>query len=516
MAMNIAELQAENERLRRDIALLSSANTIILRWLPTGAVTYINEYGQRFFGYTAEELLGRHVMLLVPDVESTGRDLSELADDIARHPQNYTSFVNENVCKDGSRVWVNWTNQTVTDRHGVLREILAIGTDVTGLKATEKRLKESEDKFSKAFYRSPIFMFVSTVEDGTFVEVNNAYCTLTGYSREQLIGNSSLRLGIIPAEERERIVSTMEREGRLDNITTAVRTKDGNARDTIFSADIVELQGKRCFLVSGMDITERKQVEDSLRESEHRLKLLSENLEDMVIQRTEQVHALSTALTLAEQRERKQFSHVLHDDLQQKILGARLLFKQHLRNHQAAGQTEFVDDAMRGVVVLDKAVQTAKALAIELNPPVLSTEGLDRALCWLANHMRKNYGLEVDLCLSGPVQNVRNETQLMLTQMARELLNNVKKHAGVSQCLLEASYDDRLVRISVSDTGRGFDPDEKLEQPANDSHLGLLSIRERLRLFGGNLAVQSAPGQGTRVTISLPHEYSQPRERQAT
>jgi signal transduction histidine kinase len=255
-----------------------------------------------------------------------------------------------------------------------------------------------------------------------------------------------------------------------------------------------------------MDITAAKQAELALRENEHRLRILNENLESLVVQRTEQVRALSTALTLAEQRERKQFSQILHEDIQQKLYGARMLFKQHLRDHRQTQGVEPLDDVAEGIAVLEKVLRTTKALSIELNPPVLGSEGLDAALRWLAAHMRTTYGFTVELRMHGPVDGIRRQPQIMLTQMVRELLNNVRQHAGISEAIAHVRCENKYIRITVIDEGHGFNPHETLAGEAENTRLGLVSIRERLRLFGGDLMVRSAPGQGARVTLSLPRQ----------
>lgn len=439
-------------------------------------------------------------------VDFDKRDLRRKAEERLRHAAH-----------DVSKMTVPEIQELVHDLqvHQVELEMM-----VEELRSSRADVARAHGQYRELYEDAPVG-YLTLDADETIVRANATAGAMLQRSVEQLQGKRLSSLAV--SEDRDScylyVRKVMQGKAPQTADIRFQRLDDGQIIHVRLSA--MRAAGGRAtprgeWRVGMMDITRAKQAELALRENEHRLKILNENLESLVVLRTEQVRALSTALTLAEQRERKRFSHVLHDDLQQKILGARLLFKQHLRDLRAVARTEMHDDVMRGIAVLDKAVRTARSLAVELNPPVLSTEGLDRALCWLASHMRKNYGLDVELRLSGPVQDVRNETQLMLTQMARELLNNVNSHAGVTECLLEASYADNQVRIGVADTGRGFDPREKLEQTADESHLGLFSIRERLRLFGGNLAIESAPGQGTRVTIHLPYGHPQPREPKTT
>ncbi|MCE5242121.1 MAG: GAF domain-containing protein [Syntrophobacteraceae bacterium] len=122
------ELQ-ESERRYRE--LVQNANSAIIRWKHDGTITFFNEYAEAFFGYGAEEVLGKNVSILVPPQESTGTDLSGLVRDIVDNPARYSNYANENVRKDGSRAWMAWTNRPIFDENGQLQEILAIGCDIT-------------------------------------------------------------------------------------------------------------------------------------------------------------------------------------------------------------------------------------------------------------------------------------------------------------------------------------------------------------------------------------------------
>jgi PAS domain S-box-containing protein len=126
------------EQYRR---LVESANTIIIRFDKTGALTYINEYALDFFGYTREEMIGRNVSMIVPDSERSGRDLSGLINGILTEPEKYVQSENQNLLKNGDMVWISWSNRSVLDESGDLVEILSIGYDITRRKKAEEALK---------------------------------------------------------------------------------------------------------------------------------------------------------------------------------------------------------------------------------------------------------------------------------------------------------------------------------------------------------------------------------------
>jgi PAS domain S-box-containing protein len=122
--------------------LVQSANSIVLRWDLDGRVTFINKFGEEFFGYPQEEILGRTVLeTIVPEAESTGRDLYLMIEGIVKDPDKYASNENENVKKNGERVWVNWSNRTIFNKEEQASEILSIGMDVTSRKTAELELE---------------------------------------------------------------------------------------------------------------------------------------------------------------------------------------------------------------------------------------------------------------------------------------------------------------------------------------------------------------------------------------
>lgn len=124
--------------------LVENANSIILRWSQDGLITYFNEFAQKFFGFTEEEIIGKHVMdTIVPKSESTGRDLRPLMEDICANPKSHESNINENITKNGDRVWVAWTNKVLTDDDGNIIGALSIGADITKQYQLEEELRHA-------------------------------------------------------------------------------------------------------------------------------------------------------------------------------------------------------------------------------------------------------------------------------------------------------------------------------------------------------------------------------------
>jgi len=163
------EPEPEIRRLRDEIVRLQSAerayreivnrtNAIVLRWDPEGRILFMNDFGQRLFGYSEEELIGRSVLdLIVPDTEETsGRDLVAMIHDILRHPESYEHNENENIARDGTRLWITWRNTPIVGSRGELVEILSTGVDTTDRKRAEDALRANEERFRELAVRDDL------------------------------------------------------------------------------------------------------------------------------------------------------------------------------------------------------------------------------------------------------------------------------------------------------------------------------------------------------------------------
>jgi PAS domain S-box-containing protein len=150
LVRDITERKRSQDALRRSEKefreLVESANSIILRWNPEGEILFINPYGLQFFGFAEDELIGRKIAgTIVPERESVShRDLWEMLEDIRRHPENYQYNENENIKKNGERVWISWSNRLVTDEDRHFVEILSIGNDMTEKKKLESQLAQAQ------------------------------------------------------------------------------------------------------------------------------------------------------------------------------------------------------------------------------------------------------------------------------------------------------------------------------------------------------------------------------------
>ncbi|MGB9901917.1 PAS domain S-box protein [Methanothrix sp.] len=177
-------LRRSEERYRE---LVENANSIILRLDRRGNVRFINEFAQRFFGYSESEILGKCVMgTLVPEIESTGRDLREMIAEILKAPEDYRTNVNENMKKNGERVWIAWTNKPIVSESGET-EILCVGNDITELRSAKERLESINQRLLEIIEFLPDATLVVDA-DGRVVAWNRAMEEMTGISKGEILG----------------------------------------------------------------------------------------------------------------------------------------------------------------------------------------------------------------------------------------------------------------------------------------------------------------------------------------
>lgn len=199
---NITEQQHALNELKniRDYyrELVEYTNSIIVRWDREGKITFLNKFGQTFFGYSAEEILGRDAIgTIVPETDQAGRNLQQMIRDISVHPERYEKNQNENMRRNGERVWISWTNMPIFDEHGNVREVVSIGNDHTDLRLAEEelrkskedletrviertaKLRESEEKYRLLFESAPIGITLVNRE-GEVLEVNRAVLEMLG------------------------------------------------------------------------------------------------------------------------------------------------------------------------------------------------------------------------------------------------------------------------------------------------------------------------------------------------
>jgi signal transduction histidine kinase len=233
-------------------------------------------------------------------------------------------------------------------------------------------------------------------------------------------------------------------------------------------------------VIVNKDVTERVRAEEALRESAKRLQQLSRRL------------------LAVQEEERRHLSRELHDEFGQLLAAISL----HL--HAARGMAgEAAQDSLEeSMALVQRAAAQLRSLALELRPTMLESDGLDATLRWLADEHRQHAG--IDIRVVGQAGEVSGDAAIAAFRVVQEALTNVVRHARAQHVRVDLSHSDGQLRLAVRDDGLGFDAGRTLERAASRGNLGLLGMRERVQILGGELRIDSRAGHGTCISVSLP------------
>ena len=261
-----AELAAGERRYR---LLAENATNVVWAVDMDGAMTYISRSVLSLRGFTREELLvmsweERLQTGFPPELLATVQ--SGLADLRAGRAVAPGPYVIANRHKDGHAVWIESELAAIYDEAGCPAGLRGTTRNVTDREQALAALRRSEERFSKLFHSSPAGMSL-TRRDGTYLDANDTYLAITGYTRDELIGHTSTELGIMRPATRGAQVALIDAQHEVFGHDIQIGSKGGETLDVYYSAETIDVDGEPCYLVSLVDITERKLIENELRKS---------------------------------------------------------------------------------------------------------------------------------------------------------------------------------------------------------------------------------------------------------
>ncbi|WP_295756387.1 EAL domain-containing protein [Undibacterium sp.] len=263
-AENLRESEAHFRLLAED------ASDVVWRQDINNLFTYISPADERMRGYHASEVVGHHFSEMLTDegVAIVARKLKEKRSaDQRDKPTASTTFEVQQRCKDGRLIWTEILTRPDRNAQGKLTGFHGITRDITERKSNEMNLRLSEQRFATAFTSAPMAASIASADEGRFIEVNANYERDFGWSSADLIGKTSVEVGLWASEAvRQPWIAGLDARGRLMNYETVWNCKNGEQRQVSISGEIMTLDGKRCILAFATDITERKKSEEKINE----------------------------------------------------------------------------------------------------------------------------------------------------------------------------------------------------------------------------------------------------------
>jgi two-component system cell cycle sensor histidine kinase/response regulator CckA len=490
------ELESAEQRYR---LLFERSLAGVLRTTLDGQILECNLACARIFGYAdCEELKASPVDDRYLQPEDRNTFLAILLK--VKILTNYEQCLRR---KDGSKVWLLGSANLVEGKGGA-----PTVNEETFVDITERR--NAEETFRKAFNANPEPITIATIAEGRYIDVNECFLRVTGYSREEVIGRTSRDLKFWEGtEDRSRFIDILRKQGSVRDLEISFRTKSGEIRTALDSAEVIEVAGQECAIAIFRDITEQKTLEKQMRQT----------------QKMEAVGQLSGGIA--------------HDF--NNLLGVIIGYSEILEQRLPPG-----DPLLKECLQIKKAGQSAASLTrqllafsrqqvlepriLDLNGIVLNVEKMLRRL--IGEHIDLRTNLDPALGSVKADQSQIEQVIINLAVNARDAMTDGGKlmietanvhldedYARLHPPQLPGAY----VLLAVADTGMGmdaetqariFEPFFTTKEIGKGTGLGLSTVYGVVRQSGGHIWVYSEPGQGTTFKIYLPLAGHTAREKQ--
>jgi PAS domain S-box-containing protein len=352
-------------------------------------------------------------------------------------------------------------------------------------KRAEATVRESEERYRILFDRANDGIFLISTE-ATIEAVNESMAHMHGYSKDEMLGMS---LKDLDSPETSKLYE--ERMRRLlagETLTFEVEHyhKDGHLFPLEVSASLISVRGESLIQLFQRDITERKRAEEELRASR------------------EQLRALAARLQAAREEERTHVAREIHDVLAQELTRLKIdLFwlQRHLAKPGKAAPSEVLTARVSEMSQMaDAAIQCVQRIATGLRPAVLDSLGLCAAVEWLCQDFQTHSGIPCQANVPEEELPVDPESAIAAFRILQESLTNVQRHAKATRVKILLQQEARHLILRVRDNGCGI----RSEALSSSLSIGLVGMRERALLRGGQLEIRSKKGSGTTVEVWMP------------
>lgn len=386
----------------------------------------------------------------------------------------------------GRVMWFRDEARVIKDRLGKPQFLQGLLLDTSEQKRSEEALRESEERFRK---------IVDTAHEGIWVVDGSGKTTYANHRLAEMLGTSlqeMLDTSFDQVVVRERRVEGPEREFFENQLQqsreAALRAKDGTLLWVLLaSSPLEDGTGQRTGTLHMVaDISERRRMEEQLREYGERLRLLAAHLERV------------------REEERTRIAREIHDELGQGLTGLKLDLAEldrkmaRLQLQEDGGlPRQRIQEMLRRV---DETICAVREICTQLRPPILDNLGLEAAIEWQLEEFERKTGVSCKIMPWRTEPQLDQERTTALFRIFQELLTNAARHSGASRVEVRLEARPEHVMLEVRDNGRGLGE----EVAFGKSGLGLLGIRERVGLLGGSFELKSDKGSGTRAVVQIP------------
>jgi two-component system sensor histidine kinase UhpB len=355
-----------------------------------------------------------------------------------------------------------------------------VKTNEAGRKRAEEALRASEERFAKIFHLIPFRMGILRIRDGIVLEVNDTWIRDTGFSRDEAINQSIFKFSSTMADGLvENIRQLLKHPKPVLNLEVRFQSKDGREVIANTTAVMFDLDGEPCYLWVANDITERKHAEDALR-------------------------ALSARLRSAREEEGTRIAREIHDELGGVLTGLKWELEKidnTLNTFQDGSHLPEIRERINSMTgLIETTINTVRRIASELRPGVLDDLGLVAAIEWQIEQFQLRSGLKCHWTNNASEIELSRERATAVFRILQEILTNVLRHARAANLHVKLRRSKHYFELEVKDDGQGITENQRM----NAQSLGLLGMKERALLVGGEVRITGKEGGGTTVVVRVP------------
>jgi PAS domain S-box-containing protein len=434
-------------------------------------------------GYRAEQLIGRSFQDFTHEEDRASS--SEVLQRLANFETRRFSFEKRYRHFDGHVLWVNLSVAAVPEPVGLPSFYISIFEDISARKAAEQKLIHREEQYRTVIATSSQGFWMNDME-GRLLEVNDAYCRMLGYSRDELLRMNIHQIDAY--DDRKQVAARIAelKKHRYLSFISHHRRKDGSLMPVKAEISYTTILADRVFSFFH-DLSESEIAADKLK----RLQQASE-------ERRREAEEARRMLVQVSESTLRDVGQELHDDVGQIVTGAALLAGTMAASLAKRQQAE-AGTASQLVDFLNEAVDKLRAISHGLYPIELETGGLEAMLISLANSVRSTTSIDARLKQDHRLPELDNRVALQIYRICQEATRNVTRHSGATvMTIVVASRDDQLT-VSVVDNGRGI----KNNRRRSDG-IGLATMKSRALRIGGKLSIVTPRGGGTSIELELP------------
>ena len=382
---------------------------------------------------------------------------------------------------DGSVRWIRTRNFPIFDAHGDVTRVAGVATDITERRAADERLAEAEAKYRILVERLPVISYIAALDElRTTLYISPQIEAKLGFTQEQWTADPDLWQQRVHPDDRARVLAEVRQFRRSGEPMHSVYRLVSRFGDILWFRDeavLVRDDSDGRIIVEGvmLDVSEAEEARAE----------------------RQRARALSSHLVEVQEAERRHIARELHDEIGQTLTGLKLMLQMV---PDAGGKDDMLRDA--GAVV-GELMDKVRDISLELRPSMLDDLGLLPTLLSMFERFKHQTRVRVKFEHRALERRFDSDVETAAYRVVQEALTNVARHAKVSEVEVRAWSDAERLHIQVRDAGRGFDVARALEDSRKN---GLVGMRERVAVLGGELSMESQLETGTRLTVQIPIE----------